>query len=110
MEPGLSNVLPQGGRVATYAIAAGVGGFVLNYAVFRLTGFPFLYCWGSPLLAPVYGEWGQLAFTVLTLAGLVFLFMGRHGTAIKAALLMLFVAVIPQWANTLFLLGGSCNG
>lgn len=110
MELRLSNVIPSTGKLATFAIAAGVGGFVLNYAVFRLSGFPFVYCWGQPLAAPVYAEWGQLAFTILTVAGIVFLFMGRHGTAIKAALLMLLVAVIPQWASTLFLLGGSCNG
>lgn len=106
----MSSVIPSTGKFATYAIALGVGGFVLNYAVFRVSGFPFLYCWGSPLVAPVYAEWGQLAFTVLTLAGIVFMFMGKHATAIKAALLMVLVAVIPQWANTLFLLGGSCNG
>lgn len=91
-----------------YALAALCAVFILNWLVFITTGFAPAYCWGKHLAAPFYDMWAQPLFTILAIGFAITLFVGRWLLAAKIVVIMVLVAGLPQFAATLFGLGGAC--
>ncbi len=90
------------------AAFAGIA-FILNWLSVRFTGYPFLYCWGEPLVGPLYQIWGQPLSFLLAMVFVILLFMGKHKQAFIMAMAYGFVVILPQWAYTLASLGSTCN-
>lgn len=93
--------------------AAGFGFLFLlliaNYQSVVWFGFPFLYCWGYPLLASFYGPWLEYVkiFTICCFGYKVY--MQHYRGAIGAGAIVIFLYGFPKFADTLFRLGGSCG-
>lgn len=83
--------------------------YACNWMAVYWSGFPFLYCWLTPLVWPVYDGWYQLINVVIIGFLIVLGMRQRWGQFFLAACLLLLVTGIPQFANILFRLGGSCG-
>ncbi|MGL6352025.1 MAG: hypothetical protein ACRC2U_19775 [Aeromonas sp.] len=101
--------MPKPAKALGWAATAAVALFALNWVVFRLTGYPFAYCWGKPLLYPLWAEWQQIATMALGLGMIAMFILGRLKTAFLAMLGIVAVNAIPMWLDTLFRLGGACH-
>lgn len=84
--------------------------WVANYLSATQLGFPFLYCWLSPVGASLYMAWGTLAlYAVISLV----IYNALIKSTLKAlvwSLIGVLVIELPSAADYMFRLGASCDG
>ncbi|TPL98338.1 hypothetical protein [Mesorhizobium sp. B2-3-10] len=71
--------------------------------------YPFLYCWGTPVVWPVYLAFGNILNVVAICVFAYQAFRYNIKGMIAAAVAVVLVMGIPIYAVTLFKLGGSCG-
>ncbi len=90
-------------------LAVGIAATVGNYISAKYVGFPFLHCWLSPMVWPLYEAVGQILSVCLMVYFVWCLIRGALITAATVALVWVVITSLPQFTNTLFKLGGSCG-
>ncbi|RWE44248.1 hypothetical protein [Mesorhizobium sp.] len=82
---------------------------VVNYLSVRLSGFPFAYCWLSPVTTTLYRDWGLVILYGVS-AYIVFqLFRRGMAQALGGTLIFIAIIELPRLADAVFRLGGSCG-
>lgn len=79
-----------------------------NYGWAQWTEYPFAYCKGLELLAPLE-ELYRLSFWVVVLVFVFHLHMQRWSAAFASALVIGIVAGLPTFADAAFRLGRTCT-
>lgn len=83
--------------------------WVANYIAAKQFGYPFLYCWLSPIAATLYLAAGALALYVVILCVIYNLFLKSTVSAVMWALMGLMVIELPRAMDYIFRLGASCD-
>jgi hypothetical protein len=92
---------------AVIGIAAAVLG--ANWLAATVIGYPFLYCWGGYIAAPLYQSWG-LFFLYITAGFIVLsLFRKRLGGFLIGIGVFVGIVELPRFMDMVFRLGGSCG-
>lgn len=94
----------------TEKIAAGCCAVLAaNWVSATVIGYPFLYCWGGYIAAPLYQSWG-LFFLYIT-AGFIVLCLFRKRLDGFLIGIGVFVGIVelPRFMDMFFRLGGSCG-
>lgn len=82
---------------------------VFNYIVAKTYGYPFLHCFVSPVVWPIYDAWGQYMSIGLMGYAVFCLMRGAIISFVVTCFMWVVLLSLPQFANTLFKLGGSCG-
>jgi hypothetical protein len=80
-----------------------------NYLSARYAGYPFAYCWLSPVTSTLYTDWGLVILYGVS-AYIVFqLLRGRAAQALGGITIFAAIIELPRLADAVFRLGGSCG-
>lgn len=106
--------MKPGQKVPELSQGAATLGFVLlvliaNWLSVYVWRFPFLYCWGTPVVWPVYSAFGNFANLIAIAYFAYMAFRFNIKGMISAAVAVVLIMGIPIYAVTLFKLGGSCG-
>jgi hypothetical protein len=91
-------------------LSVGTVAILLNWLWVRLWGFPFLYCWGGYIAAPLYKSLGLISLYATIAYILWFLMRGNGVKAMVGACVFTAIVELPLMADLAFRAGGSCNG
>lgn len=83
---------------------------ISNYASVKFYAYPFLYCWLSPVLIPIWEPMAGVLHLFAMLALVMYLVCRRFMEAALAGGAIVAIIGIPQWTNVLFRMGASCGG
>ena len=104
------NAMPKTSSVAVTLGSAAFCLWVLNYAVWKMTGFPPVYCWGGPMLRDA-GVPGLMegVFSIVAAWFAIVLFWKGFPAATAPMIAIFLVGGSFLYAETLFGLGASCT-
>ncbi|WP_442577885.1 hypothetical protein ACSBOB_20270 [Mesorhizobium sp. ASY16-5R] len=83
--------------------------FLANWVGGRFLAYPFLYCWGSALLGPIYRDFALLVLYAASLYTLYALWIVYPKGVMGGVLTFIGTIRLPDVAALMFLSGGSCG-
>lgn len=82
---------------------------IANYASVKFYAYPFVYCWLSPVVIPIWEPIAGVLHLFAMLAFVMYLVCRRFMEAALAGGAIVAIIRIPQWTNVLFRMGASCG-
>ncbi|MEZ5781134.1 MAG: hypothetical protein R3D70_05735 [Rhizobiaceae bacterium] len=80
-----------------------------NWLSVKYSGYPFAYCWLSPLVIPIWEPIAGLVHVFSMLALLWYAVTRQARGTLLAGLVLVGIFGLPLWADILFRMGGSCG-
>lgn len=89
-------------------LSVGTAAILLNWFLVWIAGFPFIYCWGGYIAAPLYQSLGLIVLYASIAYIFWFLYRGNTIRVMVGAAVFTAVVELPLLADLLFRAGGSC--
>lgn len=90
--------------------SVGTVAILLNWLCVSLWEFPFLFCWGGYIAAPLYTSLGLISLYATIAYTFWFLMRGDRLKALAGVAVFVAIIELPLMADLILRAGGSCNG